>query len=83
MASGDVSARYLKSTSRAGGLVSDLKDLSGWRARRRLIAQYLFPSTRYMRETYAPGSRRPVVLLYWLRAWRGMSKWLARPAKST
>jgi hypothetical protein len=59
-------------------LRSDLRALSGWRARLRLLREHLFPSADYMTRVYAPASVAPLPWLYARRVWRGARKWLAR-----
>lgn len=61
-------------------LERDLSALDGWRARAALVAEHLFPSARYMRHTYAPGSRLPLPWLYASRICRGAPKWFRRPS---
>ncbi len=78
----DVSASYLTPKRRADIVLEDLNALPDWRSRGRLLSQYLFPSARYMRDTYAPGSVLPLPLLYVLRPLRGVRKWFAKPARS-
>lgn len=53
-------------------------DLRGaaWGARLRLVRGHLFPPAAYMRHTFAPGSRLPLVWLYGARILRGARKWL-------
>ena len=71
-------AAYLQSRSLAGLLVHDLRALSSWRARARLLREHLLPPAEYMRRVYAPGSSLPIPLLYVLRFVRGASRWLRR-----
>ena len=59
-------------------LTSDLRALSSWTDRLRLVREHLFPSAPYMRNVYAPDSAAPLVLLYARRGLRGARKWLAR-----
>lgn len=81
-AADDVGRGFLEPRSRAAVALADLRALPGWTNRLRLTGQYLFPPARYMRETYAPGSRWPLPALYARRMWRGAWKWLAKPAGS-
>jgi hypothetical protein len=57
--------------------VSDLRTLSSWRDRGRLIREHLAPPPSYMRQVYAPASRAPLGMLYVWRAVRGAWRWLA------
>ena len=57
-------ARYLGAPSRAVSLWQDLRHLSTWRARLRLLREHLVPSSDYMRRVYAPNRRMPLLLLY-------------------
>jgi hypothetical protein len=71
------SARLLRAgRSRAGDLLADLRDLRGWGERARLIGAHLFPPAPYMRQTYAPGRRIPLPLLYAYRAASGGWRWI-------
>ena len=54
----------------------DLAALPTWGSRARLVRQHAFPSASYMRGTYAPGSRLPLMVLYVIRALRGARKWM-------
>jgi hypothetical protein len=56
----------------------DLRTLTSWRDRWRLVRQHAFPPPDYMREVYAPASHRPLMLLYARRMVRGAKRWLAR-----
>ncbi len=78
----DVGASYLTPKRRADIVLDDLNALPDWKSRGRLLSQYLFPSARYMRDTYAPGSVLPLPLLYVLRPFRGVRKWFEKPARS-
>lgn len=49
---------------------------AGWRAALRLLRGHLFPPPAYMRRTFAPGSRLPLICLYAARILRGARKWL-------
>lgn len=72
-------ARYLESGRRhIHTVLSDLRSLSTWRARWRLVRQHAFPPRRYMRDVYAPASAVPLPVLYARRVVRGAMKWLAR-----
>jgi hypothetical protein len=78
----EVSASYLRPGSRARQEVhvfaTDLRALSTWADRWRLVREHVFPSPTYMRDVYAPSSRAPLSILYARRALRGARKWLAR-----
>ena len=58
--------------------VSDLRALSSWSDRGRLLREHLCPPATYMRQVYAPSSRAPLPALYVWRAVRGAWRWLAR-----
>jgi hypothetical protein len=57
-------------------LRSDLAALQGWRAKRKLLGEHLFPPPAYMRERY--GIRTPALLpfSYAWRMVRGGAGWL-------
>jgi hypothetical protein len=76
---GERTAAYTRRRRHAAVAWDDFQALRGWRARARLAAQYMFPRADYMRNTYAPGSRLPLPLLYAKRIWRGAWKWMAPP----
>lgn len=59
--------------------LDDLRALSRWSDRGRLVRQHLFPPRAYMREVYAPASSAPLGVLYVRRVLRGARKWLVRP----
>jgi hypothetical protein len=59
--------------------LDDLRALSRWSDRGRLVHQHLFPPRAYMRDVYAPASGAPLGVLYVRRALRGARKWLKRP----
>jgi hypothetical protein len=65
---------YLKPQSRFAAIVADLRAMAGWRDRLRLLHQYAFPSSAYMRTVYAKGRRLPLPVLYLIRAVRGITK---------
>jgi hypothetical protein len=71
-------AVYLRRSSQAGMLAADLRALSSWRDRLRLLREHVFPSPEYMRRRYAPGSRAPLAWLYVMRVARGAARWLRR-----
>jgi hypothetical protein len=71
-------ARYLRRRRHAADVLADLRSLPGWGARLRLLRQHVLPSSRYMRDIYAPGSVMPLPVLYVVRAARGAIKWLSR-----
>ncbi|HVL67914.1 MAG TPA: nucleotidyltransferase family protein [Vicinamibacterales bacterium] len=60
--------------SRARQVLGEVAALPSWRDRLRFLAAHLFPSGDYMRQTYAPGRRVPLPLLYVLRMIRGAFK---------
>jgi hypothetical protein len=72
---GEPSAAYLSPVGPVRGLALDLRALSGWSARTRLLREHLFPTPTYMR-AYAPGSRWPVPALYLRRMVSGAARWL-------
>ena len=57
--------------------LDDLRALPRWTDRLQLMREHLFPAAVYMREVYAPGSQRPLPVLYVQRALRGLVKWLS------
>lgn len=73
----EASAAFLSRRRHAAVVTQDLLTLPTWRSRARLLRQHAFPSVSYMRDTYAPGSRLPLFMLYAMRALRGARKWLA------
>lgn len=73
----EASAAFLNRRRHAAVVTQDLLTLPTWRSRVRLLRQHAFPSVSYMRDTYAPGSRLPLFMLYAMRALRGARKWLA------
>jgi hypothetical protein len=74
-----VSARYRRAGQRhIQRIWSDFALLPSWTDRARLARQHLFPSSRYMHDVYAPGSRAPLAVLYARRAWVGARRWMAR-----
>jgi hypothetical protein len=72
------SARYAVAGRQARRVLVDLSALRTWRGRWRLIRAHAWPSRAYMRTTYAPGSRAPLVWLYARRAAIGLRRWLSR-----
>jgi hypothetical protein len=72
---GELSAAYLAPVGPVRGLALDLRALSGWNARTRLLREHLFPSPTYM-HAYASGSRWPVPALYLRRMVSGAARWL-------
>jgi hypothetical protein len=79
----EASAEFLGGNLRPVDLLGrDLAALPGWHARAALIAEHLFPSSDYMRTSYAPGSRLPLVWLYLSRIVRGAPKWFRAAAPS-
>lgn len=74
------SVRYLHPTQRrARRLLIDLRLMSSWRDRARLIGQHLFPSPAYMRVTYGRSGRAILPVLYAHRILTGVWGWLRRP----
>ncbi len=69
-------AAYLAPQSRAHAVAADLRALSSWRDRARLVREHVFPPADYMRRMYAPSSVVPLPVLYVLRFFRGARKWL-------
>ena len=72
----EASAVYLVSGRRkVDVLVSDLRALTRWKDRSKLIREHLLPSAKYMRETY--GVRAPALLPFYYvwRIVRGASEW--------
>lgn len=53
----------------------DLRALSSWRDRARLVREHLLPPVTYMRGVFAPGSRAPLAWLYVRRLAAGARKW--------
>jgi hypothetical protein len=56
-------------------LVSDLRALTGWSARLRLIREHLLPPAAYMRKTYGFSSPMLLPFAYARRAVAGAGKW--------
>jgi hypothetical protein len=63
-------------------LLDDVRVLPGWRSRLTLLKEHLFPDATYMRRTYAAGSSRPIVWLYFRRIVTGAMKWLRRGTRA-
>ena len=72
----ELSEGYLTERSQAQLMLDDLRALPRWRDRARLIGQHVFPPASFMRRTYAPSSRAPLLVLYGLRFIRGATRWL-------
>ena len=72
----ELSAGYLTDRPQAQLMLDDLRALPHWRDRARLIGQHVFPPASFMRRTYAPSSRAPLLVLYGLRFVRGATRWL-------
>lgn len=70
-------AAYLRTRPKASQVLDDLRALPRWTDRLQLLREHLFPAAAYMREVYAPGSERPLPVLYVQRALRGLVKWLS------
>jgi hypothetical protein len=69
----ELAAQYLA----AGGLqrhLLDLRALPGWRARLRLLQEWVFPPADYMLRKYETASRWRLPWLYWRRAVAGVSR---------
>ena len=77
-AEGERTARYLARRTHLGVVLDDLRTLSGWRDRWRLVREHAFPPAAYMRSVYAPSSAAPLPLLYARRLLRGGRKWLKK-----
>lgn len=75
-------AAYLVSRSKARVVADDLRALPSWRDKARLLGEHLFPSRAYMQRMYAPSSKAPLVVLYFLRIVRGAGRWLTVEKKS-
>jgi hypothetical protein len=61
-------------------LFSDLRALSSWRARARLLREHVLPPSGYMLRSYGVSSRALLPVLYADRVVRGARRWLgARP----
>jgi Uncharacterised nucleotidyltransferase len=71
-------ARYLARRTHFGVVLDDLRTLSRWRDRWRLMREHAFPPATYMRGVYAPSSAAPLSLLYARRLLRGGRKWLKK-----
>lgn len=59
-------------------LVSDLRQLGGWRDRLRLVREHLFPPAAYMRDVYDARGRGHLAVLYASRIVRGCAGWFRR-----
>jgi hypothetical protein len=59
-------------------VLDDLRTLSRWRDRWRLVREHAFPPATYMRRVYALSSAAPLPLLYARRLLRGGRKWLKK-----
>jgi hypothetical protein len=77
-AKGERTARYLARRTHLGVVLDDLRTLSRWRDRWRLVREHAFPPAAYMRGVYAPSSAAPLPLLYARRLLRGGRKWLKK-----
>jgi hypothetical protein len=55
--------------------LDDLRALR-WRERVQMMRELFVPPADYMRDTYAPGSRLPLPLLYVRRIARGAGRWV-------
>jgi hypothetical protein len=75
----ELSAGYLRSRKHLSVIADDIRALATWPERWHLLREHFFPSGRYMRTVYAPGSRLPMPVLYAHRLWRGGRKWMTRP----
>jgi hypothetical protein len=74
---GEPSAPYVSHVGAVRGLAIDLRSLTGWRPRFRLLREHLLPPPAYMRGAYAPDSRWPLPALYLRRAVVGAARWLS------
>jgi hypothetical protein len=68
------SAALLRPQGRLAELGMDVRLLTRWSDRARLIAGHLVPPAAYMRETYAPASRAALTRLYVRRLVRGVTR---------
>ena len=75
-----LAALALIKPGRPWGIVSDLLSLESSTQRIRLLKGHLFPSSHYMRETYAPQSTLPLPALYLVRLAHGFHKRLRHQA---
>jgi hypothetical protein len=75
-------AAYLTVRPKAAALLDDVRALSSWRDRARLIAEHLFPREEYMRSIWARQSHAPLSLLYAWRLLSGVGAWLKAPGNS-
>jgi hypothetical protein len=64
---------------RASRLLDDLRALTSWAERWRLVRAHVLPPVDYMRQVYAPSSRVPLPVLYVQRVLAGTRKWFVRP----
>jgi Uncharacterised nucleotidyltransferase len=71
-------ARYLARRTHLGVVLYDLRTLSRWRDRWRLVREHAFPPAAYIRSVYAPSSAAPLPLLYARRLLQGGRKWLKK-----
>ena len=69
-------ARYVRHVSRLDNLLVDLRQLSGWRDRMRLIMEHAFPPTEYMLRHYNTTRRAWLPALYAHRLVRGGWRWV-------
>jgi hypothetical protein len=59
-------------------LLSDLRNVSGWTRKARLIREHLFPPAAYVRARYGPHT--PIVFAYVDRVATGVGKWFRTPS---
>lgn len=76
LAAREPSRRFLAGQSKLGALVSDLRHVSTWRDRWRLVQQHVFPPAAYMFRTYDTNSVPLLPALYTHRVIAGAWKWL-------
>ena len=74
-----VSAYLERRASKADLLVADLRALTGWRPRLRLLREILFPPAAYMFATYGGSSRIVLPAWYLRRIAGGARRWLRHP----
>ena len=60
-------------------LISDLRALSGWPSRLRLLREHIFPPRAYMRAAYGTTTDGWLPVLYIWRVARGAAQWCRRP----
>lgn len=72
----EASAEYVvRGRRKVDILVSDLRALSGWKERGKLVREHLLPSAKYMRETYGVRTSALLPFYYAWRIVRGARGW--------